>query len=938
MSRSTLTRAILGSAAREHAGAGRHITARRLRKGLPHGDGAMSRNPLSAPDRYARRWFLVAAAAGLALLATGTSARGSVIWGNNASLGKVTIEAFDSETGLLIPGQQFLLPNPTARDDNGRGIALLGNTIYYTTANSGNIYVTDTVTHADLGILVDTGFPGVANVATDGTFIYASSYQDCSGIINKYDTSGNLVGSVAVGPGFCDRDGFEAQKNPNLDGGATTFISNRGDLTSPYDVYRSDGSLLVSAFIDPAADGFDSRQTGIAYDGNHYFASAIYNNRLLEYDGHGAFIRSIDLSGNPYIGGNEGRQLEDLSAAGSTVTAEICDNGIDDDGDGLVDLHDPDCADAFLDGELVRDDTGGDIFIIFGNAPFRFADAASFSLMQFDLGDVDAVAADALAQLPATPTDGTVVKEFSSTDVFIVLSGERSRIPDLPTFLSLGFAKADIGIVPDGSLASIPLASPPTLASSPTAVAAVRSSGACDNPGYRRSKSKVKRYQHNAANHHVYHRCVTVVGTITKVDRTPSIANNYPVCSDNSNVCEPNGGNCRGDLTFNFQCNSRPTLWREECDRQHRSPCPTEDGVPGDIHAEVLAANQPKCLDYCVTECLLDPSRCDLASDLDRPGCCRATCLIECVGCPCKDPALKCDRAAYPAAGNRSGWGRIWYRRTRDPDGSRKRGRLAGKRVVIVGPAVTDDAHAGWAEIHPVWKVRRYIAERSVRAAELRAAPFLGEEFPTAPCRIVCCDGTRRPDFAAQSDSECLNEAASYCASQSCPYARTVRFNREVLLRQRTLPPPATQVLSEIIECDDPDQRVCSGTFSHVFTDAVLMRLVFQSSPDQCAALRLHVSVDGSDVGAVGPIASCSSEGDCGGQDCSSLPRESGPLVSISLTPGNHMLQLQAERIAGGCGGDERFVDWSANLALDGSPAVVPCSASGAFLNDATGF
>jgi len=260
----------------------------------------------------------LAPVAALVLASMATPVTASVIWGNNASLGNVTLEAFDSVTGLLIPGQQFLVPNLTARGDNGRGVALLGNTIYYTTANSGNIYVTNSVSHADLGILVSTGFAGIANVATDGTFIYANNYQSSTGIINKYNTAGALVGTVTVGAGFNGRDGFEVQNNPNFDGGATTFISNRGDLTSPYDVYKSDGTLLVSAFINPALNGFGNSQTGIAYDGTDYFISQINNNELLHYSGAGAFLGVVDLSGNPNPLFGQ-RLLEDLSAVGNTT-------------------------------------------------------------------------------------------------------------------------------------------------------------------------------------------------------------------------------------------------------------------------------------------------------------------------------------------------------------------------------------------------------------------------------------------------------------------------------------------------------------------------------------------------------------------------------------------------------------------------------------------
>jgi hypothetical protein len=260
--------------------------------------------------------MLVAMLAAIALGGMQSVRADQFVWGNSASSGNVHLEEFDVTTGTLVPGQEFLVPNLTAQGDNGRGVAVLGNTIYYTTANSGNIYVTDATTHADLGILVNTGFPGIANVATDGTFIYASNYQTSSGIVNKYDTSGNLVGTVNVGTGF-GRDGFEVENNPNISGGALTFISNRGDLTGPYDVYSSTGTLLISAFIDPARDGFNEQDTGIAYDGTDYFVSQILQNSLLEYSGTGVFIRRIDLSGIPSPFGP--RLLEDLSAVGNTI-------------------------------------------------------------------------------------------------------------------------------------------------------------------------------------------------------------------------------------------------------------------------------------------------------------------------------------------------------------------------------------------------------------------------------------------------------------------------------------------------------------------------------------------------------------------------------------------------------------------------------------------
>ncbi len=257
------------------------------------------------------------------------TAQASVIWGNSASGGNVNLEAFDSTTGLLVPGQQFLVPNLTARDDNGRGVAVLGNDIYYTTANSGNIYKTNAITHSDLGIIVDTGFRGIANIATDGTFLYANDYQAVNGVINKYTTSGVFAGSITLtGPdaaGASSRDGFEVQNNPLIAGGATTFIANRydggfgpmnGSIIGAYDVYDSTGVEIISGFITPNDQGV-SGATGIAFDGTNYFVSDIFNNRLLEYSGLGVYMTAIDLSGNPNP--FTGRLLEDLSAVGNTI-------------------------------------------------------------------------------------------------------------------------------------------------------------------------------------------------------------------------------------------------------------------------------------------------------------------------------------------------------------------------------------------------------------------------------------------------------------------------------------------------------------------------------------------------------------------------------------------------------------------------------------------
>lgn len=226
---------------------------------------------------------------------------GTIVWGNNASFGNVTLEAFDMDTGALV--QQFLAPNLTARGDNGRGIAVVGTTIYYTTASSGNVYVTDSVTHADLGIAFSTGLGGISCVAWDGTALWVSAY-DSTNNAYRYTTTGTLLQTVA---GFGNnRDGFEIAGNH--------IIANRGDAVGPYDLYDLNGVLITSAFITTPFS-----PTGITFDGTNYFVSDIFSNKIAKYDGvTGAFISTTVLAGPFPIFGQ--RLLEDLSSLGNIDT------------------------------------------------------------------------------------------------------------------------------------------------------------------------------------------------------------------------------------------------------------------------------------------------------------------------------------------------------------------------------------------------------------------------------------------------------------------------------------------------------------------------------------------------------------------------------------------------------------------------------------------
>ena len=239
----------------------------------------------------------------------GSAQASTIVWGNNATIGNVTLESFDMDTGALV--DQFLAPNLTARANNGRGIAVVGTTIYYTTANSGNVYVTDSVSHADLGIAFNTGLGGVANLAWDGTNLWVTSY-DFTNNAHLYLPNGTFVKDV-IGFGN-NRDGFEVTQ--------TNLIANRGDAVGPYDLYDLNGNLVTAAFITPNT----GHPTGITFDGTNYYISDIYSNQIEIWDASGSYIRTQVLGG-PAPQSGYGRLLEDLSSLGNITSNPPPGNG-----------------------------------------------------------------------------------------------------------------------------------------------------------------------------------------------------------------------------------------------------------------------------------------------------------------------------------------------------------------------------------------------------------------------------------------------------------------------------------------------------------------------------------------------------------------------------------------------------------------------------------
>jgi len=210
----------------------------------------------------------------------------------NASFGNPHIQAYDLDTGVAVA--DFVAPNKDANRGraNGRGIALVGTTLYYSLADTPNVYKTDTVTHADLGIAFSTPLaPGINSLAWDGTnlWLVASQPSDpnipADDKIYKYSPTGALLDTLVLTR--------PANSNLARDGVEITpfgIVADRGSV--PYDLFDFSGHLIQAALITASF-----RTTGIAFDGTNYIVSDAVNARLAVFDTAGVFLRSVALSG-----------------------------------------------------------------------------------------------------------------------------------------------------------------------------------------------------------------------------------------------------------------------------------------------------------------------------------------------------------------------------------------------------------------------------------------------------------------------------------------------------------------------------------------------------------------------------------------------------------------------------------------------------------------
>ena len=112
-------------------------------------------------------------------------------------------------------------------------------------------------------------------------------------------------------------------------------------------------------------------------------------------------------------------------------------------------------SDAPGDGTVLQERGHSDYFVVYGGAKFPISDETTFNSLGLMEGNVKKVPAGSLTGVPDQPRESSLLREMDNAAVYVIKSGKRCQVPNLPDFSRQGFIWNNIRVVPHGCLASI---------------------------------------------------------------------------------------------------------------------------------------------------------------------------------------------------------------------------------------------------------------------------------------------------------------------------------------------------------------------------------------------------------------------------------------------------------------------------------------------------
>ena len=196
----------------------------------------------------------------------------TTLYANNAVNGTPYIYQINAATGAVMNTYSNL------QGINGRGVIDVGNTLYYTTATSGNVYTYDLTTQTPTGVAFTVGgASGLASMTYDGKDFWIGDYSGSNKAF-LYSPTGTLLNTITLAncSSYCDGLTYFKQ------GGVGYLLSNRfdGGYGGPnaYDIYTTNGTFVSTLFTSTS-----SASTGVAWDGTSFWTSNIFAGSVTQW-------------------------------------------------------------------------------------------------------------------------------------------------------------------------------------------------------------------------------------------------------------------------------------------------------------------------------------------------------------------------------------------------------------------------------------------------------------------------------------------------------------------------------------------------------------------------------------------------------------------------------------------------------------------------------
>jgi hypothetical protein len=107
-------------------------------------------------------------------------------------------------------------------------------------------------------------------------------------------------------------------------------------------------------------------------------------------------------------------------------------------------------------GTFLQEQESPEVVVVLGGAKFAVGGAAELAELGATMRSVHKVAAGSLVYIADVPANGTLVRERTQEQAYVIEDGRKRAIADAQAFDAHGFSKDDVLTVPEGGLAHIP--------------------------------------------------------------------------------------------------------------------------------------------------------------------------------------------------------------------------------------------------------------------------------------------------------------------------------------------------------------------------------------------------------------------------------------------------------------------------------------------------